>query len=150
MVTNDWLYNSKVFTDDHIPEGAIGFIYQMSAIIDGKSYTYVGKKNFNSTRKKQLSKKKLSSDKRKKTYERVTKLDYHNYYSSNEVLKKAHKDGVKIKREILRICHSKTELTYQEVKYQFNLEVLEHECYLNGNILGRFYKQTLKTNHVTI
>lgn len=136
-----WLYAGKIFRDEDIPSGAVGFIYQMSAIIDGRSFAYVGKKNFQSTRKKKLSKKKLSTDKRKKTYERVTKLAYHNYYSSNAVLKKAHEEGIKIKREILRICMSKTELTYQEVKYQFHYEVLEHDCYLNGNILGRFFKQ---------
>jgi hypothetical protein len=32
------------------------------------------------------------------------------------------------------------ELTYQEVKHQFKYEVLEKEGFLNGNILGRFYK----------
>lgn len=137
-----WLmYGGIEFRDSDIPEGAVGFIYQMSAIIDGRSYSYIGKKNFESSRKKKLSKKKLSTDKRKKTYERVTKLAYNNYYSSNAVLKKAHKEGIKIKREILRICMSKTELTYQEVKYQFAYEVLEHDCFLNGNILGRFFKQ---------
>jgi uncharacterized protein YqgQ len=45
-----------------------------------------------------------------------------------------------IKREILLICYSATELTYQEVKHQFKYEVLEKENYLNANILGRFYK----------
>jgi hypothetical protein len=48
--------------------------------------------------------------------------------------------GVNIKREILRICYSSTELTYQETKHQFVHEVLEKEEFLNGNILGRFYK----------
>ena len=46
-----------------------------------------------------------------------------------------------IQRTILKICFSKTELTYQEVKHQFELGVLENDMYLNGNILGRFYKQ---------
>jgi hypothetical protein len=62
------------------------------------------------------------------------------YYSSNKILKDAHKAEVQIKREILRICYSATELTYQEVKHQFQYEVLEKEEFLNGNILGRFYK----------
>jgi len=136
-----WIYNGKQFQDEDIPPGAVGFIYQMSAIIDGRSYAYIGKKDFQAVRKKKLSKKKLSTDKRKKTYERVAKTAYNNYYSSNEVLKKAQKEGIKIKRDMLKICYSKTELTYQEVKYQFHYEVLEHDCYLNGNILGRFYKQ---------
>lgn len=136
-----WTYSGVAFREDRIPEGAIGFIYQMTAIIDGKAVAYIGKKNFMSVRKKKLSKKKLSTDKRKKTYERVSKYDYQNYYSSNDVLKKAHKDGILIRREILKICYSKTELTYQEVKHQFVYGVLEYDMFLNGNILGRFYKQ---------
>ena len=43
-------------------------------------------------------------------------------------------------RTIIKICFSKTELTYQETKAQFQHEVLERDNWLNGNILGRFYK----------
>ncbi len=136
-----WLYSGALFKDKHIPENAIGFVYEMTAIIDGRMVSYIGKKNFYATTKKKLSKKMISTDKRKKTYVRVSKLAYQDYYSSNETLKKAHKEGVKIKRDILRICYSKSELTYYEVKKQFEYEVLEHDYFLNGNILGRFFKQ---------
>lgn len=136
-----WIYNGKVFTDECIPEQAFGFIYIMTAIIDGKSVSYVGKKNFYADIKTKLSKKALPTDKRKKTYKRVRKCTYQNYFSSNEILKQAHKDGVHIKREIIKICYTKSELSYQEVKYQFMYGVLESESWLNGNILGKFYKQ---------
>jgi len=136
-----WIYNGKQFRDEDIPPGAVGFIYMIEAIIDGRSAAYIGKKNFQALVKKKLSKKRLPADKRKKAYEHVAKTAYNNYYSSNEVLKKAQKEGVKMKRTMLKICYSKTELTYQEVKHQFQFEVLEHDCYLNGNILGKFYKQ---------
>ena len=135
-----WIYKGKVFTEDMIPENAVGFIYEMTAIIDGKSVSYIGKKNFYADVKTKLSKKDMPTDKRLKTYKRVRKTIYQRYYSSNEVLKQAHKDGVLIKRDILRICHSKLELSYQETKHQFVLGVLESDKYLNGNILGRFYK----------
>lgn len=136
-----WLYKGAVFTDENIPEGAVGFIYSMSAIINGASVAYIGKKNFYANSKKKLSKKNQSTDKRKKKYVRVSKLAYHNYYSSNEVLKKAHKEGINITRRIIKICFSKSELTYHEVKTQFVEGVLEYDFYLNGNILGRFFKQ---------
>lgn len=139
-----WIYKGKVFTDEDIPEGAYGFIYQMSAIIGGLSYTYIGKKNFYSNRKKRLSKKATPKDGRLKKYKTVTKPDYQNYYSSNDLLKEAHRKGIVIKREILMICYSKQHLTYQEVKHQFGLEVLEKDIYLNGNILGRFYKNKIQ------
>ena len=135
-----WIYKGSKFTDEHIPDGAVGFVYQMSAIINGKAVAYIGKKNFFSNTKKKLAKKAISTDKRLKKYKVVTKSAYQNYYSSNDVLKKAHKDGVVIQRIILKICFSKTELTYQEVRHQFLSGVLEDGLYLNGNILGRFYK----------
>ena len=114
----------------------------MTAIIDGKSIAYIGKKNFFSNVKKKLGKKALAlvTDKRLKKYTREQKPNFMNYYSSNQQLKEAYKAGVMIKREILMICYSATELTYQEVKHQFKYEVLEKEEFLNGNILGRFYK----------
>ena len=137
-----WIYKGKEFGDSMIPEGGVGFIYIMTAIIDGKSVAYIGKKNFFANIKKPLGKKALamSTDKRLKKYSRVIKPDYMNYYSSNKTLKDAHKAGVTIKREILMICYSQMELTYQEVKHQFKYEVLEKDEYLNANILGRFYK----------
>lgn len=137
-----WLYKGEVFTDSKIPEGAVGFIYEMEAIIDGKAVRYIGKKNFYSTTKKKFGKRAVANmeDKRAKKYTIQVKPNYQNYYSSNKVLQDAHKNGIPIKRFMVRICFSKTELTYHETKYQFVREVLEKEEYLNANILGRFYK----------
>ena len=130
------------FEDELIPEGAVGFIYKMRFTRDGKEYLYIGKKNFYSNRKKNFGKKALAkvTDKRKKKYEIIKKLAYKNYFSSNKEIKQAHKDGIYVDRLILKICFSKSELTYEETKAQFQHEVLENDCYLNGNILGRFYK----------
>jgi hypothetical protein len=135
-----WVFEGKEFTEDMIPEGAVGFVYEMLAIIDGKSVRYIGKKNFYADVKTKLAKKDLPTDKRLKSYKRVRKTTYQNYYSSNEVLKKAKKDGITIRREILEICFSKLNLSYAECKYQFTLAVLEKDEFLNGNILGKFYK----------
>lgn len=138
----NWIYNGKVFTDMDIPERAVGFVYHMSVILNGNTYAYIGKKNFFSNVKKKLGKKALAqvTDKRLKKYTRESKPNFMNYYSSNQQLKEAHKAGLIIKREILMICYSATELTYQEVKHQFKYEVLEKKEYLNANILGKFYK----------
>ena len=137
-----WIYKGKDFGELDIPKGSVGFIYIMTAIIDGKSVAYIGKKNFFANIKRPLGKKALamSTDKRLKKYKRELKPDFMKYYSSNKILKDAHKAGVVIKREILRICNTQMELTYQETKHQFLYEVLEKDEYLNGNILGRFYK----------
>jgi hypothetical protein len=139
---SNWIYEGKDFTEFNIPDGSIGFIYIMTAIIDGKSVAYIGKKNFFANIKRPLGKKALamSTDKRLKKYPRELKPDFMKYYSSNKTLKEAHKAGVPIKREILRICYSQMELTYQEAKALFVEEVLENDMYLNQNILGKFYK----------
>jgi hypothetical protein len=114
----------------------------MSVILNGNTYAYIGKKNFFSNVKKKLGKKALAlvTDKRLKKYTKEQKANFENYYSSNQQLKEAHKAGVIIKREILKICYSQTELTYEETKALFVEEVLEHDKYLNGNILGRFFR----------
>jgi hypothetical protein len=137
-----WSYQGKEFNELCIPQHGVGFIYIMTAIIEGKSVAYIGKKNFFANIKRPMGKKALamSTDKRLKKYTRELKPDFINYYSSNKILKDAHKAGVMIKREILMICYSAMELTYQEVKHQFKYEVLEKDEFLNGNILGRFYK----------
>lgn len=137
-----WIYKNKQFTEKSIPKNAIGFVYIMSVILNGNTYAYIGKKNFYASIKKKLGKKALAlvTDKRFKKYTKEQKASFENYYSSNKQLKEAHKAGLTIKREILMICYSATELTYQEVKHQFKYEVLEKENYLNANILGRFYK----------
>ncbi len=135
-----WIYNYIEFTEDMIPEGAVGFIYEMTAVIDNESVRYIGKKNFYADVKTKLGKKETPTDKRLKTYKRVRRASYKNYYSSNDVLKKAHKDGVIIRREILEICYSKTDLTYQEARYLFCNDVLTDNRYLNSNILGKFYR----------
>ena len=132
------------FNEKLIPEGAVGFVYMMN-YLDSKSgimYAYIGKKNFYSRRKKKFGKKALAAmtDKRAKKYETVVKLDYEDYFSSNKELKQAYKDGKMIYRTILKICLSKASLTYEETKAQFKYDVLERDDYLNGNILGRFYK----------
>lgn len=137
-----WTYQGKEFDELCIPDGGVGFIYIMTAIIDGKSVAYIGKKNFFANIKKPFGKKALamSTDKRLKKYVRELKPDFMRYYSSNKILKDAHKAGVVIKREILQICYSQMELTYQEVKHQFKYEVLEKDEFLNGNILGKFFR----------
>lgn len=137
-----WSYQGQDFESSMIPEGAEGFVYEMQAIINGKLVRYIGKKNFYSTTKRRMGKRAVAQlqDKRSKRYTIQKKLSYLDYYSSNAELKAAHKAGIDIRRYIIKICFSKTELTYYETKYQFIREVLESDEFLNGNILGRFYK----------
>ena len=49
-----------------------------------------------------------------------------------------------LKRKILQVAFNKKELTYLECKWQFVLEVLETNKYLNDNILGKFYDRDFR------
>tara|TARA_R110001592_G_scaffold151978_1_gene379126 strand:- start:2306 stop:2746 length:441 start_codon:yes stop_codon:yes gene_type:complete len=143
-----WLYEREEFTNDMIPEGAHGFVYGMSVLIDGETKLYIGKKNFYANRNVKLGKKALDArtDKRASKKKLVRKLSYQNYFSSNETLKQAKKDGLDIRRVIMKICYSKMELTYEEVACMFKLDVLDNTQYLNTNILGKFYRGKIRKN----
>ena len=141
-----WIYNKKEFTDEMVPEGAFGFIYGMSVLIDGVTRIYIGKKNFYSEQNIPLGKRALAAreDKRMSKKKKVKKLNYKNYFSSQETLKQAKIDGLPIKRVILKICYCKAELSYEEARYLFKTDALENDKYLNDNILGKFYRSKIK------
>ena len=146
MNLKHWNYKGKEFTDDDIPEGAVGFVYFMFGIDDNDVFwKYIGKKNFYSNRKKNFGKKKLAAmtDQRKKKYEIITKLNYQDYCSSNQKIKQLAKDDFEIYRVISHICYSKIEMTYYEAKLLFEKDVLNDPKYLNDNILGKFYKNKI-------
>lgn len=145
---NTWKFNGKDFLDAMIPEGAFGFIYAIKVEIDGKERMYIGKKQFFSTRKVAKGKRELAAmeDKRGSKKKIVVRPDYAKYVGSNKQIVEAIENGAKFKKVILKICYSKLELTYQETRYLFKLDVLENEKYLNDNILGKFYKSKIQSN----
>ena len=80
-------------------------------------------------------------------YKQVQKeSDWKTYYGSHHFIKEMLKTGSEneFAREILEIAYNKKELTYLECKYQFVLEVLEKNKYLNDNILGKFYDRDFR------
>lgn len=138
-----WRYKGVEVKDvEQIPEGVFGFVYKITDLTNNK--IYIGKKALYSRRKRKFGKKELSkiTDKRKKTYEYVTKIipKWEEYISSCEPLKEAIKDGARYSKEILHFCYSKQELSYFEVKYQMIEGVIEpgNNSY-NQNVSGKFY-----------
>lgn len=125
------------------PEGAFGFLYliQYHEPETGKVYSYIGKKNFYQERTKALGKKELAArtDRRQSKKKKVvTESDWRKYQSSNDFLKTV--ESKYLSKEILKICYSKTELSYSETKALFVHEVLEHDNFLNSNISGTYFK----------
>lgn len=136
-----WKYQKKILKVEDIPEGAIGFIYVITRISDGKPY--IGKKVLNFTRRKRLTKKeKLLKENTRKRYKViVSDSGWENYTGSckdlnADILVLGEKA---FKKEILKFCFDKRSLTYEEVKSQFEYNVLEINSY-NGCIAGKFYK----------
>jgi hypothetical protein len=126
-----WLLDGKEFSEvgDYV-----GFVYKITCLANNKAY--IGKKLFNFTKTKQVKGK-------KKKYK--VESDWRDYYGSNDLLL----DHVslfgekKFKREILRLCISKGEMTYFEAKYQFEFCVLESEKWYNGHIMARVHRKHL-------
>lgn len=135
---------------DKFPENCIGFIYKITNIKTGKFY--IGKKSLFSNLKKTLTKKELAEYEgpgRKPTKKLVVKeTDWSNYWGSNKVLLGEIKEqGVgTFRKEILKFCYSKKELTYWEVHYQCVNEVLLTDKSYNDNILAKFFRKDLENS----
>lgn len=128
-----WFYNDVEFTE---PNSYYGFVYLIENLSNGKKY--FGKKQF------WFRKIKVTKGKRKRI---SVESDWKNYYGSSDILN----DEIKIlgkdnfKRTILRLCHSKSELSYYEAKLQFEYDVLLYpEQYYNSWISVRVNRKNLK------
>jgi hypothetical protein len=132
-----WLHEGNIVTEEHVPIGAVGFVYKIIHTPTGRYY--IGKKSLTSTRKLAP----LKGQKRKRT---VTKSsDWEKYYSSNDWIKEQIKEGKaeEFSREIIQYCFSKKSLTYYEIYWQFQYNVLADDNAINENLMGKFYRRDL-------
>ena len=126
-----WTYKDE--TIDELPEGVVGFVYQITNTTNGRMY--IGKKlaEFKKVRPP------LKGRVNKRRYK--VESDWKEYFGSsdalNEDIEKLGKD--KFKREILFYCKSKAELSYIEAREQFARKVLETDDYYNGHIRVRIH-----------
>ena len=138
-----WVFKNTQLELTEVPEGYYGFIYRIDyhEPETNKVYSYIGKKNFYQERNLALGKQELAArtDKRQSKKKKVVKeSDWRKYQSSNKFLKTV--DSKYLSKEILMVCSTKTELTYQETKALFVNDVLDKTEFLNDNILGKFFK----------
>jgi hypothetical protein len=137
-----WYYNGQEVTE--LPEDAVGFVYLITNVTNGKMY--VGKKlaKFAKTTYK-VVKLKNGTKKRKKIKSKIDS-DWQQYYGSSpnltEDINQLGTDN--FKREILYYCKSKSECSYIEAREQFSRRVLESDDYYNGHIQVRVHGSHIK------
>lgn len=145
MTHKNWLLEGKEVTSkEDFPTDAIGFVYKITNNKTGKFY--IGKKVLESRTKKVLTKKEQAEwDKpgripKKKLI--VKESNWADYWGSCkpllEEIKEQGKDSYT--REVLMICKSKRQLSYYEVYYQFQHNVLHIDSY-NDNIGGKYFRR---------
>lgn len=137
---SNWTYHGDTFEPgEEYLEQFVGFVYLITELDTGKMY--VGKKNFWSTRRLPP----LKGKKRKRVVRKQS--DWREYYGSNETLKTLveEKGGDKYKREILKLCTSKGDLSYEELLEQVRRDVLRDDKYYNGIIQVRISSSHLRS-----
>ena len=129
-----WHYNGKLF--DETPEEYQGFVYMITENDTGMKY--IGKKFF--WKPKILPKTKT----RKRRVRTRTESDWTKYFgSSKEVQELVEQKGAdNYTREILKLCRTKGECSYYEMKYQFEYDVLlKPDEYYNAFIGGKIHRK---------
>ena len=132
---------------DKFPANCVGFVYKITNIKTGKFY--IGRKSLFSNTKKKLTKKEIAEHEgpgRKPTSKRVIKeSNWTEYWGSNKaILEEIKQDGTEpFRKEILKFCFNKKQLTYWEVHFQCVNEVLLTDKSYNDNVLAKFFRRDL-------
>lgn len=150
----NWTYEGKeVRSIDDLPQGTFAFVYKITNLHNNR--TYYGKKQVVSVLNKTITKKDRAlpefADKRKKKKQVIKEMKgWLEYTGSNAELNKDISEGDLIKKEILICCRTKNQATYFETKVQFAEGVLEDDLSYNDNILGKFYRKSLKDENAAV
>lgn len=144
-----WTHNNTLF--ESIPDDctAIGYVYLITNNTSNKKY--IGKKNFYTNRTKVKTVTLKTGLKKKKNVRVKAESDWMKYYGSSEDLKKdVDLYGTEnFSRQILRLCYSKGELSYYEIRYQLMEDVLLHpEMWYNSWVSCKIHRTHLKHLHV--
>lgn len=139
-----WLYKNKEVKK--APLDYVGYVYRVT-VSDSKDLPeemrgriYIGKKWFNHTRKRKLSKKKKAGTRKKVE---IVSIDskWLTYFGSSKAIIQDVKDwGPQyFKREILHFCYTKQQCSYYELVEMINHEVMFCNSY-NGWISAKIFR----------
>jgi len=131
-----WYYNNEQF--ESTPEEFQGFVYLITEIDTNRKY--IGKKNFWKPKVLPVTKT------RKRRVRTRVESDWKTYTGSSEkVTTLVESRGLdKFKREILRLCKTKGEMSYYEAKLQFEHDVLLSDEYFNEFIGCKIHSRHIK------
>lgn len=142
---NPWQYHGNPI--ESFDSKTQGFVYVLECRLTGRKY--IGKKNswFVKVSQKTITNKK--GEKKKKKIRTPVESDWKEYYgSSAELTEYISKVGkINIKRTILYMCSSKSEMSYYEAYEQFVNHALISNDYFNSWIMVRVRKDHLKSIH---
>lgn len=121
-MAHEWTFNNQIITE--IDPMYIGFVYVITRLSDGKKYYGKKKSFFSKTSVKTITLK--SGVKKKKKIKSLIDSDWKTYYGSSDLLKADLEllGPESFSREILKFCSSLSELSYYEIKYQIENDVL--------------------------
>ena len=134
-----WYYEDKIFNPEkHSHCNYAGFVYIITDLSNQKKY--VGKKLFWKIHKLKPLKGKVNKRHSKRD------SDWQDYFGSNEEVKLLVEQSgrERFKREIIRLCKTKGEMTYFEMKEQIDRKVLFDDKYYNEFIGGKIHSKHLK------
>lgn len=130
-----WYYQGAPYTEASTEHQ--GFVYCITDTVNDRYY--IGKKNFWSTIKRAPLK-----GRKNRRHQKIAS-DWQNYWSSSTTLKATVELlGVEhFTREILYLCKTKSEMTYLEMREQFQRDVLHdprsYNEFIGGKIRGAVY-----------
>ena len=133
----DWFrgqgIDKRVHGAEDVPEGAVGFVYEIHHKPSGK--WYIGKKIL----KRKRTRPPLKGYKRKRVD--YIDSDWLKYTGSNVEAKTWNPEDCE--RVIHHFCTRKDEMTFLETNLIFQRKALFTDEYLNDNVLGKFYQKTI-------
>ena len=131
-----WYYENNIY--DKTPDDYQGFVYIITELDTGKKY--IGKKNF--WRPKVLPK---NSKRSRRVHTRV-ESDWRLYFGSNKELRclVEERGETNYRREIIKLCRTKGEMSYFEAKAQFDNDVLFSDEWYNEFIGCKIHSRHLK------